>query len=96
MLFYDESTEYVYLNVPPSVDNRPCVGLVLAGMVTRARIGVGGLEEAAEVLQSLHSGEETTRYRFSVVEESVIAEVEDLDGYGSDEPTWRMVVELVA
>ena len=91
-----KSIEYVYLDVPPSVDTRPCVGLVLAGMVTRAKIGVGGLEEAAEILESLHSGEETTRYRFFLAEEGVVAEIEDLGDGGSDEPTWRTVVELVA
>lgn len=92
----DETPEYVYLEVPPSVEVRSCVGLVLAGMVTRARIGVGGLEEAAEVLESLHSGEETTRYRFFMAEEGVVAEIEDPDEGGSDGPAWRTVVELVA
>ncbi|MDP8939109.1 MAG: hypothetical protein M3N10_02225 [Actinomycetota bacterium] len=91
-----ESPEYVYLDLPPAVDTRPCVGLVLAGMVTRARIGVGDLEEAAEVLESLHSGEETTRYRFYLAEEGVVAEVEDPDVSGPDGAGWRTVVELVA
>lgn len=95
-MFDTEPTEYVYLDVPPSVDTRPCVGLVLAGMVTRARIGVGGLEEAAEVLEGLHSGEETTRYRFSLAEDGVVAEIEDPGIDANDGPTWRTVVELVA
>ncbi len=89
------SPEYVYLDVPPSAELRPCVGLILAGMVTRARIGVGGLDEASEVLESLHSGQETTRYRFYLAEEGVVAEVED-PGTGAGEPIWRTVVELVA
>ena len=93
-MFDTESPEYVYLDVPPAVETRPCIGLVLAGMVTRARIGVGGLEEAAEVLESLHSGEETTRYRFHLAEESVVVEIED-PGYNGDS-IWRTVVELVA
>ena len=93
-MFDTESPEYVYLDVPPSVETRPCVGLVLAGMVTRARIGVGGLEEAAEVLESLHSGEETTRYRFHLAEESVVVEIEDPGSNGDS--IWRTVVELVA
>lgn len=88
--------EYVYLEVPPAVEVRSCVGLVLAGMVTRARIGVGDLEEAAELLESLHSGEETTRYRFHLAEEGVVAEIEDLEFSGDEEPAWRTVVELVA
>ncbi len=89
------TTEYVYLDVPPVAGMRPCVGLVLAGMVTRAKIGVGGLEEAVDVLESLHSGEETTRYRFTLGDDGVIAEVEDPDA-GEPEDTWRTVVELVA
>lgn len=91
-----ESPEYVYLELPAAADTRPCVGLVLAGMVTRARIGVGGLEEAAEVLESLHSGNETTRYRFHLAEEGVVAEVQDSDVNDPDGPAWRTVVELVA
>lgn len=92
----DESPEYVYLEVPPAVETRSCVGLILAGMVTRAKIGVGGLDEAAEVLESLHSGEETTRYRFHLADEGVVAEIEDPDGDESDGTAWRTVVELVA
>lgn len=95
-MFDGAPSEYVYLDLPPQTGTRPCVGLILAGMVTRARIGVGGLEEAVEILESLHSGEETTRYRFSMVEEGVVAEVEDSFGDDPDGPIWRTVVELVA
>ncbi len=91
-----EAPEYVYLEVPPAVEVRPCVGLILTGMVTRARIGVGGLDEATELLESLHSGEETTRYRFYLAEEGVVAEVEDPNDGSDDESIWRTVVELVA
>ena len=42
--------EYAYLKVPPDRDLRSCVGLVLAGMAARAKVGVGGLEEAVELL----------------------------------------------
>ena len=85
--------EYAYLKVPPSDELKSCVGLVLAGMVARARIGVGGLEEAVELLESFHSDEAPTRFRFSLGDEGVVAEVE--------EPTagalrWRTVVELVS
>ena len=38
--------EYAYLKVPPGTELRSCVGLVLAGMAARAKVGVGGLEEA--------------------------------------------------
>lgn len=90
------SPEFVYLEVPPIAGMRPCVGLVLAGMVTRARIGVGGLEEAVEVLESLHSEDEPTRYRFSWGERGVVAEVEDPGDDAPEGGAWRTVVELVA
>ncbi len=86
--------EYTYLKIPAMADALPCVGLVLAGMVTRARIGVGGLEEAIEVLESFHSDTEPTRYRFSLGKDRVVAEVE---GPGGDtEEEWLTVVELVS
>ena len=92
----NEPPEYVYLDLPPAVETRTCVGLVLAGLLARARIGVGGLEEAVEVLESLHSGQETTRYRFCWTEEAVVAEVEDSKDGSDERPAWRTVVELVA
>lgn len=92
----NEPAEYVYLDLPPVAEMRSCVGLVLAGLVTRAKIGVGGLEEAVEVLESLHSGEELTRYRFHWTEEAVVAEVEDAESYPGEGSNWRTVVELVA
>lgn len=88
------TAEYTYLKIPATADSLPCVGLVLAGMVTRARIGVGGLEEAIEVLESFHSATEPTRYRFSHDEERVVAEVEGL-GWEAEED-WLTVVELVS
>lgn len=91
----NDPTEYVYLDIPPVAEMRSCVGPVLAGLVTRAKIGVGGLEEAVEVLESLHSGEELTRYRFHWSEEAVVAEIEDGEN-GSEDSCWRTVVELVA
>lgn len=91
----NDPVEYVYLDLPPVAEMRSCVGLVLAGLVTRAKIGVGGLEEAVEVLESLHSGEELTRYRFCWTEEAVVAEIED-DGSTAEDSSWRTVVELVA
>ena len=91
----DQPQEYAYLKVPPDKELRSCVGLVLAGMAARAKVGVGGLEEAVELLQGFHSGSAPTRFRFSLGDDRVLAEVEELAG----EPErfrWRTVVELVS
>jgi hypothetical protein len=85
--------EYAYLKVPPSEELRSCVGLVLAGMAARAKVGVGGLEEAVELLEGFHSGDAPTRFRFSLGDEGVVAEVEEPPRDGS---RWRTVVELVS
>ncbi len=91
----DQAQEYAYLKVPPDKELRSCVGLVLAGMAARAKVGVGGLEEAVELLQGFHSTDAPTRFRFSLENDGVIAEVEETAG--SDEPPrWRTVVELVS
>ena len=86
-----QEEEYAYLRVPPSEELRSCVGLVLAGMAARARIGVGGLEEAVELLEGFHSEAAPTHFRFSLSDEAVVAEVEEPDG-----SRWRTVVELVS
>lgn len=88
------TSEYTYLKIPATIDALPCVGLVLAGMVTRARIGVGGLEEAIEMLESFHSDTEPTRYRFALDDDRVVAEIEGPGG--EDEDDWVTVVELVS
>jgi len=88
-----QSREYAYLKVPPDAEVRSCVGLVLAGMAARARVGVGGLEEAVELLEGFHSGDAPTRFRFSLGNEGVLAEVEEPS---AGESRWRTVVELVA
>ncbi len=84
---------YAYLKVPPEKELRSCVGLVLAGMAARAKVGVGGLEEAVDLLQGFHSDDAPTRFRFSLGEERVLAEVEEpaAEAEGS---RWRTVVEL--
>jgi hypothetical protein len=87
------SQEYAYLKVPPDEELRSCVGLVLAGMAARARVGVGGLEEAVEVLEGFHSRDAPTRFRFSLGNDGVLAEVEEPSAGAS---RWRTVVELVA
>jgi hypothetical protein len=86
--------EYAYLKVPPSEELRSCVGLVLAGMAARARVGVGGLEEAVELLEDFHSDEAPTHFRFSLKNEGIVAEVEERPATG--ESRWRTVVELVS
>ncbi len=87
-------SDYTYLRVPSASETLPCVGLVLAGMLTRAKIGVGGLEEAIDVLESFHSESGPTCYRFSMGEDRVVAEVEGPDGEAEDD--WLTVVELVS
>lgn len=102
--------EYTYLTLPPGETFRSCIGLVVAGMAARARIGVGGLEEAVELLEARHSAEGPTRYRFSLGEDGLVAEVEERSaagvrrGFPEGEPggrpgrdgAWRTVVELVS
>jgi putative transcriptional regulator len=90
------SPEYAYLKVPPVAQLRSCVGLVLAGMAARARVGVGGLEEAVELLEGFHSEDVPTHFRFSLGGEGVIAEVEEPAAEEGDELRWRTVVELVS
>jgi hypothetical protein len=92
----DHPQEYAYLRLPPHEGLRPCVGLMLAGMAARARVGVGGLEEAVEVLEGFHAGDVPTRFRFSLADDGVLAEVEEPDPGKSGEMTWRTVVELVS
>ena len=91
-----QQKEYAYLKLPPHVELRSCVGLVLAGMVARARVGVGGLEEAVEVLEGFHSDDRPTRFRFSLAGEGVLAEVEEPSGEGDEGTRWRTVVEMVS
>ena len=92
----DHGQQYAYLKLPPHEEVRSCVGLVLAGMVARAKVGVGGLEEAVEVLESFHSDDAPTRFRFSLAGEGVLAEVEAPAGEGSHQKRWRTVVEMVS
>jgi len=92
----DHPQEYAYLRLPPREELRSCAGLVLAGMAARARVGVGGLEEAVEVLEGFHDEEAPTRFRFSLAGEGVLAEVEEQASGGSGESSWRTVVELLS
>jgi hypothetical protein len=92
----DHPPEYAYLKVPPVEGLRPCVGLVLAGMAARARVGVGGLEEAIEVLEGAQSEDATTHFRFSLENGGVVGEVAEPAADQDDELRWRPVVELVS
>ena len=93
---HHQEEEYAYLKLPPHDELRSCVGLVLAGMVARAKVGVGGLEEAVEVLESFHADAAPTRFRFSLAGEGVLAEVEEPVDEGSTRTRWRTVVEMVS
>ena len=90
------SPEYAYLRVPPAEELRSCVGLVLAGMAARARVGVGGLEEAIEVLESAQSSDALTHFRFSLENGGVVAELAEPAEDDGDALRWRAVVELVS
>ncbi len=92
----DHPQEYAYLRLPPHEELRSCVGLVLAGMAARARVGVGGLEEAVEVQEGFHSDDAPPRFRFSLAGDGVLAEVEEPASEGSTQTNWRTVVELVS
>ena len=92
----DRPQEYAYLRLPPHEGLRSCAGLVLAGMAARARVGVGGLEEAVEVLEGFHANDAPTRFRFSLAGDGVLAEVEEPAAGGSTQAGWRIVVELVS
>jgi len=101
-----DAVEYTYLTLPPDRALRSCIGLVVAGLAARARIGIAGLEEAVELLESRHSMEGPTRYRFSLKDDGLVADVEeevpnvDLSdgetGGTSGADSWRTVVEMVS
>ena len=99
-----EAADYTYLTLPPGESMRSCIGLVVAGMAARGKIGVGGLEEAVELLEDRHSNETSTRYRFSLVEDRLLAEVKEQrkaaevpgGNTGDEHSGWRTIVELVA
>jgi hypothetical protein len=86
--------QYAYLTLPPHGELRSCVGLVMAGMAARARVGVGGLDEAVALLEDFHADDVPTRFRFALAEDGVMAEVEETEG--EEGPRWRTVVELVS
>jgi len=94
--------EYTYLTLPPEQALRSCIGLVVAGLAARARIGVAGLEEAVELLEDRHSTKGPTRYRFSLKDEGLVAEVKEWEqatgreNVEAGDAGWRTVVEMVS
>jgi hypothetical protein len=90
----ENGQQYAYLTLPPRGELRPCVGLVMAGMAARAKVGVGGLDEAVGLLEDFHAEDAPTRYRFSLADDGVVAEVEEFGVDGGSR--WRTVVELVS
>lgn len=92
-----DSADYTYLTIPPNETLRSCIGLVVAGLAARARIGVAGLEEAVELLEGQHAAEVPTHYRFYLDEDSLVAEIEEpAASEAGDSAGWRTVVELVS
>jgi hypothetical protein len=66
---------------------------------------VAGLEEAVELLEDRQSTKGPTRYRFSLKDDGLVAEVEEEQAVGRDddesggaavEVGWRTVVEMVS
>lgn len=94
------SADYTYLTLPPDRALGSCIGLVVAGLAARAKIGVAALQEAVELLESQQAPDRPTRYRFVLKNEGLIAEIEEGEPAavrgGAGEPGWRTVVELVS
>ncbi len=95
--------DYTYLTLPPDRTLTSCIGLVVAGLAARARIGVAGLDEAVNLLEERHSIQGLTRYRFSLKEDGLVAEVEEAVGDKAEgvesagsASRWRTVVEMVS
>jgi hypothetical protein len=94
-----DATDYTYLTLPPDRALRSCIGLVVAGLAARAKVGVAAIEEAVVLLESQQATNGLTRYRFSLKDDSLLAEVEEWEPAaipGDSEPGWRTVVELVS
>jgi len=95
------AADYTYLTLPPDEALGSCLGLVVAGLAARARIGVAGLEEAVKLLEGQQAKATPTRYRFYLKDEGLVAEVEErkpapLRGGGNETSGWRTVVEMVS
>src|SRR5919202_6396241 len=89
-----EAIEYTYLTIPSDRALRSCIGLVVAGLAARAKIGVAALEEAVELLEGQQATNGPTRYRFSLKEDGLVAEVEEgkpaaVRGEAGEPSSWR-------
>lgn len=97
-----DAAEYMYLTLPPDRALSSCIGLVVAGLAARARIGAGAIEEAVELLEGQQTASGSTRYRFSLKDEGLLAEVEERQPApvrgqeAGGASSWRTVVELVS
>ena len=94
------AADYTYLTLPPDRTLGACIGLVVTGLAARAKIGVAALEEAVELLEGQRAADGPTRYRFSLKEDGLVAEIEEAKPAAvrgeAGEPGWRTVVELVS
>ena len=95
-----DAAEYTYLTLPPDKASVSCIGIVVAGLTARAKIGVAGLEEAIQLLEDQHTAGSRTRYRFYLKDEGLVVEVEESTSTvqgGTDETSgWRTIVEMVS
>jgi hypothetical protein len=93
-----DAAEYTYLTLPSDRALISCVGLVVAGLAARAKIGVAALEEAVELLEGQQAANGPTRYRFSLMEDGLLAEVEERKTapVRGEPSSWRTVVELIS
>ncbi len=92
-----DAADYTYLTLPSNRALSSCIGLVVAGLAARAKIGVTALEEAVELLEGQQATTGPTRYRFSLREDGLLAEVEEREpAVIRGEAGWRTVIELVS
>ncbi len=92
-----DAADYTYLTLPSNRALSSCIGLVVAGLAARAKIGVTALEEAVELLEGQQATTGPTRYRFSLREDGLLAEVEEREpAVIRGEVGWRTVIELVS
>jgi len=95
-----DAAEYTYLTLPPDKAAVSCIGIVVAGLTARAKIGVAGLEEAIQLLEDQHTVGARTRYRFYLKDEGLVVEVEEspstVQGGVDETAGWRTIVEMVS
>jgi hypothetical protein len=76
---------------------RSCLGVVLAGLVTRAGVGVGGLDGAINSLEEAHAGGYTS-YCFALREGRITAQgsrrTSPGGGQAEESAGWDALLEL--